>query len=171
MQRIDLGTGTPATGLTSCDPAHRTPIAPSPQPSPASGRGSGTIVVGEAVGGTGHVLEIIDPLHTTGVLFDRMGETLSGADAGNVALHLFLGRLAFKGIGILPSERSDVPRRRKPPKDRDHLADVCTKIGKLNDLNAEWTGGVFDGTRRRFFVSVQHNVTGHGVVLEITGWR
>ena len=23
----------------------------------------------------------------------------------------------------------------------------------------------------RFFVSIQHNVTGHGVILEITGWQ
>ena len=359
VQRIDLGTGTPTTiltGMTSCDPTHRTPW--------------GTIVVGEEVGGTGHVLEIIDPLHTTGVLFDRVGETLSGADAGNVALRLSLGRLAFEGIGILPNGvayygdenrpqngsgggayfkfipdnlwaggppitnlsasplvsgrvfgmrlgkranntdfgqgnqsgrgvwveviegapagvtrldlRASAPLLKlttyyrpediaidlkalklgnvrmcgnntgedgvskdygetfcltdatvtdaastgalstpeyqvlvlgdsdfgmmdnityqpgrgnwivhedgegadaTPPRnndlfscvddgmDRDHLADVCAKIGTLNDLNAEWTGGVFDRTGRRFFVSVQHNVTGHGVVLEITGWR
>ena len=36
---------------------------------------------------------------------------------------------------------------------------------------AEWTGGIFDATGTRFFVSVQHNVSGHGVVLEVTGWR
>ena len=30
---------------------------------------------------------------------------------------------------------------------------------------------IFDVTETRFFVSVQHNVTGHGVILEITGWR
>jgi hypothetical protein len=41
----------------------------------------------------------------------------------------------------------------------------------LNDLTAEWTGGIFDATETRFVVSVQHNVTGHGVILEITGWR
>jgi hypothetical protein len=27
-----------------------------------------------------------------------------------------------------------------------------------------WTGGVFDVTGTRFFVSIQHNVTGHGVI-------
>lgn len=32
-------------------------------------------------------------------------------------------------------------------------------------------GGIFDASGTRFFVSVQHNVTGHGVVLEVTGWR
>ena len=47
----------------------------------------------------------------------------------------------------------------------------CVRIGTLNDLNAEWTGGIFDATGERFFVSVQHNVTGHGVILEITGWQ
>ncbi len=36
---------------------------------------------------------------------------------------------------------------------------------------AEWTGGIFDATGKRFFVSVQHNVSGHGVVLEVTGWK
>jgi len=56
-------------------------------------------------------------------------------------------------------------------RDDDKLSDGCVRIGTLNDLNAEWTGGVFDATGERFFVSVQHNVTGHGVILEITGWQ
>lgn len=55
--------------------------------------------------------------------------------------------------------------------DVDTLSDGCIRVATLNDLNAEWTGGVFDATGKRFFVSLQHNVTGHGVVLEITGWR
>lgn len=55
--------------------------------------------------------------------------------------------------------------------DDDRLSDGCVRIGTLNDLNAEWTGGFFDESGRRFFVSIQHNVTGHGVVLEVTGWR
>jgi len=38
----------------------------------------------------------------------------------------------------------------------------------LAGLNA---GGIFNATGRRFLVSIQHNVTGHGVILEITGWR
>ena len=45
------------------------------------------------------------------------------------------------------------------------------RIATLNDLTAEWTGGIFDASGTRFFVSVQHNVTGHGVVLEIAGWK
>ena len=55
--------------------------------------------------------------------------------------------------------------------DKDGLADACAKIITLNDLNAESTGGVFNSTGKRFFFSVQHNVTGHGVVLEVTGWK
>ena len=55
--------------------------------------------------------------------------------------------------------------------DDDGLSDGCVRVATLNDLNAEWTGGIFDAKGKRFFVSVQHNVTGHGVVLEITGWK
>jgi uncharacterized protein DUF839 len=55
--------------------------------------------------------------------------------------------------------------------DADSLSDGCVRIGTLNDLTAEWTGGIFDRWGTHFYVSVQHNVTGHGVVLEITGWR
>ena len=47
------------------------------------------------------------------------------------------------------------------------------EVGRNNDL---WSclddGGDPDhATGTRFFVSIQHNVTGHGVILEITGWR
>jgi len=55
--------------------------------------------------------------------------------------------------------------------DTDHLTDACVKMMSLNDLTAESTGGIFDGTGKRYFVSIQHNVTGHGVVLEINGWH
>lgn len=55
--------------------------------------------------------------------------------------------------------------------DDDDYSDGCVRIATLNDLNAEWTGGFFDAAGDRFFVSVQHNVTGHGVVLKVTGWR
>jgi secreted PhoX family phosphatase len=55
--------------------------------------------------------------------------------------------------------------------DDDALSDGCVRVATLNDLNAEWTGGVFDATGRNFYVSVQHNVTGHGVILKITGWH
>ena len=54
--------------------------------------------------------------------------------------------------------------------DDDTLSDGCVRVASLNDLNAEWTGGIFDAAGRNFYVSVQHNVTGHGVILRITGW-
>jgi secreted PhoX family phosphatase len=55
--------------------------------------------------------------------------------------------------------------------DDDQLSDGCIRIATLNDLTAEWTGGVFDASGKRFFVSIQHNVTGYGVLLEVTGWK
>jgi secreted PhoX family phosphatase len=61
--------------------------------------------------------------------------------------------------------------------DDDTLTDGCIRVASINDLEgnegdgAEWTGGVFDATGTHFFVSVQHNVTGQGVVLDITGWK
>jgi secreted PhoX family phosphatase len=62
--------------------------------------------------------------------------------------------------------------------DDDILSDGCIRIANLNDLlgpdgteGAEWTGGIFDASGTRFFVSVQHNMTLKGVVLEITGWK
>jgi hypothetical protein len=55
--------------------------------------------------------------------------------------------------------------------DHDQQSDGCVRVGTLNDLSAEWTGGIFDDEGKRFFVSIQHNVTGFGVVLEVTGWR
>jgi secreted PhoX family phosphatase len=55
--------------------------------------------------------------------------------------------------------------------DADLLSDGCLRIGSLNDLTSEWTGGFFGPAGDHFYVSVQHNKTGFGVVLDITGWR
>lgn len=55
--------------------------------------------------------------------------------------------------------------------DDDQLSDGCVRVLTLNDLNAETTGGFFDPSGGRYFVSIQHNVTGHGVILEISGWK
>jgi hypothetical protein len=55
--------------------------------------------------------------------------------------------------------------------DINTLSDGCVRMATLNDLTAEWSGGVFDATGTRFFVSVQHNISGRGVVLEITGFK
>jgi len=92
VQRIRLSDGlveTILTGTNSCDPAHRTPW--------------GTVIVGEESGNTGWVLEIKDPLHTTGVQFDRATGALTGADAGNVATRPAVGRLSFEGIALYES--------------------------------------------------------------------
>jgi len=55
--------------------------------------------------------------------------------------------------------------------DADDQSDGCVRIATLNDLTAESTGGVFDKFGAHYYVSIQHNITGHGVVLDITGWR
>ena len=75
------------------------------------------------------------------------------------------------GDGPAVGRNNDLWSCRDDGEDADTLSDGCVRIATLNDLNAEWTGGIFDATGTRFFVSVQHNVTGHGVILEITGWR
>lgn len=56
-------------------------------------------------------------------------------------------------------------------KDIDTLSDGCIRIATLNDLNAESTGGLFDARGKRYFFSIQHNITGHGTIVEVTGWR
>jgi len=55
--------------------------------------------------------------------------------------------------------------------DDNLLGDGCIRIATLRDLDAEWTGGIFDATGRHFYVSVQHNSSGKGVILDITGWK
>jgi hypothetical protein len=56
-------------------------------------------------------------------------------------------------------------------KDDDTLSDGCVRVGTLNDFDAEWTGGFFDSTGKHFYVSIQHNSSGFGTILDITGWR
>jgi hypothetical protein len=62
--------------------------------------------------------------------------------------------------------------------DDDLLSDGCLRVLTVNDLHpsaagtgAETTGGIFNAFGNRYWVSIQHNVTDHGVILEITGWR
>jgi len=55
--------------------------------------------------------------------------------------------------------------------DADDQSDGCVRVATLNDLTAETTGGLFDKLGNHYYVSIQHNITGHGVVLDITGWR
>jgi secreted PhoX family phosphatase len=55
--------------------------------------------------------------------------------------------------------------------DADLQSDGCVRVGTLNDLTAEWTGGIFDATGKHFYVSIQHNIGGTGTILDITGWE
>lgn len=55
--------------------------------------------------------------------------------------------------------------------DQDLLSDGCARVATLNDLTAEWTGGIFDATGQHFYVSVQHNISGRATILDITGWK
>lgn len=92
VQRVRLSDGmveTILTGTVACDPVHTTAW--------------GTVIVGEEAGNSGTVLEIIDPLHTTNVLYDRVGGTFSGTDAAHVAERPALGHLSFEGIVAYPN--------------------------------------------------------------------
>jgi secreted PhoX family phosphatase len=63
--------------------------------------------------------------------------------------------------------------------DADFLSDGCIRVATINDgagnpqnsEGAEWTGGIFSADGKHFYVSVQHNVSGKGVILDITGWK
>lgn len=76
-----------------------------------------------------------------------------------------------EGPTYSPARNNDIWSCLDDGADADHLADACVKLMTLNDLNAESTGGLFDATGKRYFVSVQHNITGHGVILEVDGWQ
>src|SRR5262245_45729587 len=92
VQRIRLSDGaveTILTGTVSCDPVRRTAW--------------GTIIVGEENGSTGWLVEIINPLGTTNVLFNRTMGTFSGADAANLTVRPAVGRLSFEGLALYPN--------------------------------------------------------------------
>ena len=77
------------TGTDSCDPVRRTAW--------------GTIVVGEEAD-TGWLIEVINPLGTTNVVFDRSSGTFAGGmGAGNLAVRPAVGRLAFEGLALYPN--------------------------------------------------------------------
>ncbi len=92
LQRVRLSDGkvdTILTGTSSCDPAHATPW--------------GTVVFGEEAGSSGTLFEIMDPLHTTGVVYDRNAGTFRGADAANVTERPAVGHLSFEGVAVYPN--------------------------------------------------------------------
>lgn len=62
--------------------------------------------------------------------------------------------------------------------DADSLSDGCVRVGTLNNNGtaafaegAEWSGPIFSDDGKHMFVSVQHNIGGTGVILDITGWK
>jgi hypothetical protein len=75
------------------------------------------------------------------------------------------------GEGPVEGRNNDIWACLRDGSDFDLLSDGCLRFATLNDLTAESTGGIFDGTGAHYYVSVQHNVTGHGVVLDISGWK
>lgn len=64
--------------------------------------------------------------------------------------------------------------------DDDTLSDGCVRVASLNNDHhtaappesegAESTGGFFDPTGKHYYVSIQHNSSGFGTILDITGW-
>jgi secreted PhoX family phosphatase len=54
--------------------------------------------------------------------------------------------------------------------DVDTLSDGCVRVATLNDLDAESTGGFFDPSGQHYYVSIQHNSSDFGTILDITGW-
>jgi secreted PhoX family phosphatase len=75
------------------------------------------------------------------------------------------------GATYTPPRNNDIWSCLDDGADKDQLADACVKIATLNDLTAETTGGVFNATGKEYYVSIQHNVTGHGAIVKITGWK
>jgi hypothetical protein len=58
--------------------------------------------------------------------------------------------------------------------DDDQQSDGCVRVATLNNNDpgggAESTGGFFDPTGTHYYVSIQHNSSGFGTILDITGW-
>jgi secreted PhoX family phosphatase len=75
------------------------------------------------------------------------------------------------GAELTPPRNNDLWDCLPDGADADQQSDGCLRIATLNDLTAEWTGGAFDATGTHLFVSVQHNISGQGVILDITGWK
>jgi secreted PhoX family phosphatase len=80
------------------------------------------------------------------------------------------------GASFTPQRNNDLWDCLPDGADVDLTSDGCIRVATINDLvgtegQAEWTGGIFDATGTRFFVSVQHNITGFGTILEIDGWK
>jgi len=97
LQRIRLSDGKAEIilrGLAGADPVRRTAW--------------GTIIVGEENTGSGHVYEILDPVHTTDVtIVSRGSNDFVDSDGnpvvGEIALRDALPVIGWEGIGVLPN--------------------------------------------------------------------
>jgi len=76
-----------------------------------------------------------------------------------------------EGATYTPARNNDIWDCLDDGADQDNLADACVRVMTLNDLTAESTGGLFDAAGKTYYFSVQHNITGHGVIVKVTGWR
>lgn len=76
-----------------------------------------------------------------------------------------------EGSTYTPARNNDIWDCLDDGADDDNLADACVRVMTLNDLTAESTGGLFDAAGKAYYFSVQHNITGHGVIVKVTGWR
>jgi hypothetical protein len=76
-----------------------------------------------------------------------------------------------EGATYTPARNNDIWDCLDDGADQDNLADACVRVMTLNDLTAESTGGLFDAAGKAYYFSVQHNITGHGVIVKVTGWR
>ncbi len=82
------------------------------------------------------------------------------------------------GGSITPGKNNDMFLCLPDGADVDSQSDGCVKIASLNDAGtaahpegAEWTGPIFSDDGKHLYVSIQHNITEKGVVLDITGWN
>jgi hypothetical protein len=95
--------------------------------------------------------------------------TANGAGSFPSARHL--GSSRGRRHGVPAAHNNDLWDCLPNGADADLLSDGCVRIGTLNDLTAEWTGGIFDASGKHFYVSVQHNISGRWTILDITGWQ
>ena len=82
------------------------------------------------------------------------------------------------GASITPGKNNDMFLCLPDGADVDNQSDGCIKVGSLNDAGtaahpegAEWTGPIFSDDGKHLYVSIQHNITDKGVILDITGWN
>jgi secreted PhoX family phosphatase len=102
VQLVDLATGAATdmlSGMISCDPVKSTAW--------------GTVLVGEEES-DGRIIEILDPMTTTGITYDRAAGTTS--DPTKAAVRTALGQLAYEGVVVQPDGTVYYADERRPSK-------------------------------------------------------